>query len=134
LPILENILPELKAVLPNRSEEVAELVAFLASDRASSITGIEYVLIYSAETSPRSETNERLTDIMRTEMKLNKTSEARGSLIGQSDSLTRSNGGIIHPRRQPAKDSARQARRAYNAAELGIRFIFVARNNAEQQG
>ena len=29
---------------PNRAEEVAELVAFLASDRASSITGSEFVI------------------------------------------------------------------------------------------
>lgn len=29
---------------PNRPEEVAELVAFLASDRATSITGSEYVI------------------------------------------------------------------------------------------
>ena len=29
---------------PNRPEEVAELVAFLASDRAASITGSEYVI------------------------------------------------------------------------------------------
>jgi len=29
---------------PNRPEEVAELAAFLASDRASSITGSEYVI------------------------------------------------------------------------------------------
>ena len=29
---------------PNRPEEVAELVAFLASDRASSITGSEYLI------------------------------------------------------------------------------------------
>ena len=29
---------------PNRPEEVAELVAFLASHRASSITGSEYVI------------------------------------------------------------------------------------------
>ena len=29
---------------PNKPEEVAELVAFLASNRASSITGTEYVI------------------------------------------------------------------------------------------
>ena len=29
---------------PNQPEEVAELVAFLASERASSITGAEYVI------------------------------------------------------------------------------------------
>lgn len=29
---------------PNRPEEVAELIAFLASDRASSMTGSEYVI------------------------------------------------------------------------------------------
>jgi NAD(P)-dependent dehydrogenase (short-subunit alcohol dehydrogenase family) len=29
---------------PNRPEEVAELVAFLASNRASAITGTEYVI------------------------------------------------------------------------------------------
>jgi NAD(P)-dependent dehydrogenase (short-subunit alcohol dehydrogenase family) len=29
---------------PNRPEEVAELIAFLGSDRASSITGSEYVI------------------------------------------------------------------------------------------
>jgi NAD(P)-dependent dehydrogenase (short-subunit alcohol dehydrogenase family) len=29
---------------PNRTDEVAELVAFLASDRASSITGSEYAI------------------------------------------------------------------------------------------
>jgi len=29
---------------PNRPEEVAELVAFLASDRASAINGSEYVI------------------------------------------------------------------------------------------
>ena len=39
----------------------------------------------------------------------------RGSLIGQSDSSTRSNGEPVQPRRQPAKDAARQARRDHNA-------------------
>jgi len=29
---------------PNQPEEVAELIAFLASDRASSITGSEYII------------------------------------------------------------------------------------------
>jgi hypothetical protein len=39
---------------PNRPEEAAELVAFLASDRASSITGSEYLLM--AARSQRLET------------------------------------------------------------------------------
>ena len=43
---------------PNRPEEVAKLVAFLASDRAFSITGSEYVMM--AERSRWSESSEAL--------------------------------------------------------------------------
>ena len=46
---------------------------------------------------------------------LNKSSEARGSLMGRSFRLTRSNGGLLQPRRQPANDAASQTRRADNA-------------------
>ena len=45
--IVERIMDSLGGIplgRPNRPEEVAELVAFLASDRASSITGSEYVI------------------------------------------------------------------------------------------